>query len=35
MFLKIAAKAFEDGDFRNIFLSFRDFWGSFSNKNSF
>ena len=33
MFLKIAAHAFEDEDFLNIFLRFWGFWGSFSYKN--
>ena len=32
-FLKIEAKAFEAGDFLNIFLRFWGFWGSFSCKN--
>ena len=29
----IKAQAFEAGDFLNIFLGFRVFWGSFSYKN--
>ena len=32
-FLKIAAQAFEAGDFLNIFFRFLGFWGSFSYKN--
>ena len=32
-FLKIAAKAFEAGNFLNIFLTCWSFWGSFSHKN--
>ena len=31
---KIAAQAFESGDFLNIFLRFLGFWGSFSNKKN-
>ena len=30
-FLKIVDQAFEAGDFLNIFLKFRGFWGSFSH----
>ena len=33
MFLKIAAQAFETGDFLNIFLRFLGFSGSFCYKN--
>ena len=32
-FLKIAAEAFETGDFLKIFLKFLGFWGSFSYQN--
>ena len=32
-YLKIAAQAFEGGDFLNIFLRFPGFWGTFSYKN--
>ena len=35
VFLKIAAEAFEAGDFLNNFLRFLGFWGSFGYKNIF